>query len=115
MPQSVEEFVGMAVNSSCSADGFPVPNIMWYYQGMISEIVSNTDSTYIKSTLVITDLMLSNGGDYACETSSMANVMPSNMTATVAVIESKMNYIQVIILYVTYYMSGCSDCTSTIS
>ena len=98
MPQDIEEFVGMAMNLSCSADGFPAPNIMWYYQGMISKTVSSTSSTYTESTIVITDLMLSNGGDYACEISSMANRMPSNMTAMVAVIEGKMNYIQVIIL-----------------
>ena len=94
MPQSVEEFVGRAVTLSCSADGDPAPTIMWYYQGMISETVSSTNSTYNESTIVITDLMLNNGGGYACEISNRANGMPFNMTATVAVIEGKMNYIQ---------------------
>ena len=93
MPQDEEAFIGMALNLSCSADGFPAPNIMWYYQGMISKIVNSTNSTYNESTIVITDLMLSNGGNYACEISNLESILPNVMTATVAVIESKINYI----------------------
>ena len=104
MPQDEEAFVGTSLNLSCSADGFPAPNIMWYYQGMISEIVNSRNSTYIESTIVITDLMLSNGGNYSCEIDSMASTMPSNMTATVAVIEGKMNNIQVANNLTTHYV-----------
>ena len=52
------------MNLSCSADGFPTPDIMWYFEDMIfaNDTVDITNSTYAESTIVITDLMLSNGG-----------------------------------------------------
>ena len=93
-PQDVEEFIGTAVNLSCSADGFPVPDIMWYFQGMVfaNETVNSTSSTYTESTIVINNLMLSDGGSYACEINSEASTMPSTSTATVAVIGGKLKY-----------------------
>ena len=93
-PQDVEEFIGTAVNLSCSADGFPVPDIMWYFQGMVfaNETVNSTSSTYTESTIVINSLMLSDGGSYTCEINSEASTMPSTSTATVAVIGGKLKY-----------------------
>ena len=93
VPQSVEEFIGSAVNLSCSADGFPVPDITWLFQGMTytNETVNTTNSTYTESTIVITDLMLSHGGIYFCEIDSPALVMSSTSDATVAVISGKIN------------------------
>ena len=69
---------------------------MWYFEDMIfaNDTVDITNSTYAESTIVITDLMLSNGGTYACEINGMANALRSNRTATVAVIGGKINYIQ---------------------
>ena len=70
MPQSVEEFTDMPVNLTCSADGFPAPVIMWTFQdmpytdGIVNSTMSN--STFTESTIVIDNLMLSNGGDYQC-------------------------------------------------
>ena len=92
VPQSSEEFIAGAVNLSCSADGFPVPDITWLFQGMpyTNETVKNTNSTYTESTIVITDLMLSHGGIYSCEIDSPALVMSSS-SATVAVIGGKIN------------------------
>ena len=94
VPQSAEEFIGSAVNLSCSADGFPVPDITWLFQGMIftNETVNITNSTYTESTIVITDLMLCHGGVYSCEIDSSAVVMSSSSDATVAVIGSKITF-----------------------
>ena len=80
------------MNLSCSADGFPVPEITWLFQGMsfTNETINNTNSMYTESTIAITDLMLSHGGVYTCEIDSPAVVMSSNYDATVAVIGGKM-------------------------
>ena len=93
VPQSAEEFIGSAVNLSCSADGFPVPDITWLFQGMnfTSEPVSITNSTYTESTIVITDLMLNHGGIYSCEIDSPAVVASSSSSATLAVIGGKIH------------------------
>ena len=94
VPQSAEELIGSGVNLSCSADGFPVPDITWLFQGMIftNETVNITNSTYTESTIVITDLMLSHGGIYSCEIDSSAVVMSSSSDATVAVIGGKIRF-----------------------
>ena len=94
VPQSAEEFIGNALNLSCSADGFPVPDITWLFQGMIltNETVNITNSTYIESTIVITDLLLSHGGVYACEIDSPAAVMSSSSNATIVVIGGKITF-----------------------
>ena len=91
VPQSAEEFIGSAVNLSCSADGFPVPDITWLFQGMnfTNETVNITNSTYTESTIVITDLMLSHGAVYSCEIKSAANVIPYTIEASLAVIDGK--------------------------
>ena len=88
VPQSVEAFTGTAVNLSCSADGFPVPNITWLFQRMpyTNETVSSKDSTSAESTIVITNLMLSHGGTYTCVIDSDAIIMSHSHNATVAVI-----------------------------
>ena len=94
VPQSAEEFIGNAVNLSCSADGFPVPDITWLFQGMnfTNETVNITNSTYTESTIVITDLMLSHGGVYSCEIDNPAAVMSSSSDATVTVIGGKITF-----------------------
>ena len=80
------------MNLSCSADGFPVPNITWLFQGMnfTYETVNNTNSTYTESTIVITDLMISYGGMYTCEINSTVAVMPSSKEASIVLIGSKL-------------------------
>ena len=87
VPQSVEAFIGAAVNLSCSADGFPVPDITWTFQGMpfTNETVNSSNSTYTESTIVITNLLLSHGGNYSCQISGAGRVMSSN-NVTVKVI-----------------------------
>ena len=94
VPQSAEEFIGSAVNLSCSADGFPVPDITWLFQGInfTNGTVTITNSTYSESTIVITDLMLSHGGVYSCEIDSSAAIVSSNSDATVAVIGGKITF-----------------------
>ena len=91
VPQSVEGFIGTMLNLSCSADGFPVPDITWLFQGMPypNETVNNTDSTSAESTIVITDLMLSHGGTYTCVIESDAIIMPRSHDAAVVVISGK--------------------------
>ena len=91
VPKSAEKFIGSAVNLSCSADGFPVPDITWLFQGMnfTNETVNITNSTYTESTIVITNLMLIHGGVYSCEIDSSVVVMSSSSDATVVVIGGK--------------------------
>ena len=91
VPQSVEAFIDTAVNLSCSADGFPVPDITWTFQGMpfTNETVNSSNSTYTESTIVITNLLLCHGGSYSCEIESAAAVMSSSSEAIVTVIGGK--------------------------
>ena len=93
-PQSVEAFIGTAVNLSCSADGFPVPIITWTFQAMpfTNETVNSSNSTYTESTIVITNLLLSHGGNYTCQISGAGRVILSN-TATVEVVGGKILYL----------------------
>ena len=94
VPQEVEQFIGTPVNLSCTADGFPAPDIMWIFGGMMfeDETVNSTTSTYAESTIVITNLMLSDGGTYECIIDSAASTMPSTSMATVAVLGGKIKY-----------------------
>ena len=94
VPQSVEAFIGTMLNLSCSADGFPVPDITWLFQGMPypNETVNNTDSTIAESTIVITDLMLNHGGTYTCVIDSDATIMSHSYDATVVVISGKYTF-----------------------
>ena len=103
VPQSVEAFIGTMLNLSCSADGFPVPDITWLFQGMSypNETVNSTDSTIAESTIVITDLMLSHGGTYTCVIDSDATIMPQSHDAVVVVISGKCTH-RSIILYTSY-------------
>ena len=91
VPQSVESFIDTAVNLSCSADGFPAPDITWTFQGMpfTNETVNSSNSTYTESTIVITNLLLSHGGSYSCHIESAAAVMSSSNSANVTVIGGK--------------------------
>ena len=104
VPQSVEAFIGTAVNLPCSADGFPAPVITWTFQAMpfTNETVNSSNSTYTESTIVITNLLLSHGGRYSCQIDSDAVVMSSSSSATVAVIGGKIIFKHVSIL--------CGDC-----
>ena len=90
-PENVEAFINSAVSLLCSANGFPAPDITWSFQGMpfSNNIVSSTSSTYSESTIVITDLMLSNGGTYSCSINSDAIAMPNTSEANVTVIGGK--------------------------
>ena len=89
MPQDIEEFIDYAINLSCSADGFPAPDIMWSFEGLnfTSATVNSTNSTYAESTIVITNLMLSDGGTYECIIDSDAIMMSRRRDATVSVID----------------------------
>ena len=91
VPQSVEAFIGAAVNLLCLADGFPAPAITWLLEAMpfTNETVNNTNTTYAESTIVITNLLLSHGGSYSCQIDSAASVMSDNSSASVAVIGGK--------------------------
>ena len=51
--------------------------------------VNNTNSTYAESTIVLTNLMLTDGGSYSCEVDTAAIVMPDSRDATLAVIGGK--------------------------
>ena len=92
VPQSVEAFIGAAVDLSCSADGFPVPDITWTFQAMpfTNEIVNSSNSTYTESTIVINNLLLSHGGSYSCQIESAAALMHISSEAGVTVIGGKM-------------------------
>ena len=90
-PQSVETSISSAVNLSCSADGFPMPVITWSFQGMpfMGNTMNSTNSTYTESTIVLTNLMLTDGGSYSCQVDSVAVVMTDSRDATLAVIGGK--------------------------
>ena len=92
-PQSVAAFINTAVGLSCSADGFPTPDITWSFQAkaLTNETASIFNSTYTESTLVITNLLLSHGGNYLCQISSNAVVMPMSSEVTVTVIVGEIN------------------------
>ena len=112
IPQSAEEYIGSAVNLSCSADGFPIPDITWLFQGMnfTNETVNITNSTYTESAIVITDLMLSHGGVYACNINSVATpLLSQSMIATVAVISGMYTHVWILLnnilcCYILWYM-----------
>ena len=91
MPQSTEQFTGSAVNLSCSADGFPVPDITWTFLSMnftIGTLISK-NSTYSESFVMISELLLSNGGVYSCQINSPAVVISSSSEATIVVLDGK--------------------------
>ena len=96
-PQNVEELIGNSVNLSCSAEGFPVPEITWFFNDMMmitneTTTTNSTNVTNIESILMIPDLALSDGGDYSCQIDSAATSMPlSSSTAIVTVIGGKTN------------------------
>ena len=77
------------MNLSCSADGFPAPDITWTFRGMefTSGILDSVNLTYAESTIVINNVMLSDGGMYECIIDSDAIMVSSNRSATVAVID----------------------------
>ena len=92
VPQSVEALIGTAVNLSCSADGFPVPDITWSFEGMnfTNETVNYSNSTYrTESTIVIHNLLFSHRGNYSCQISGAGIVMLSDQ-ATLKVNGGKM-------------------------
>ena len=90
-PQSVEASISSAVNLSCSADGFPMPVIRWFFQGMnfTGNTVNSTNSTFAESTIVITDLMISDGGMYSCEINNAAIVIARTSDVAITVIDGK--------------------------
>ena len=51
--------------------------------------VNSTNSTYAESTIVLTNLMLTDGGSYSCQIDSAAIVMSDSRDATLAVIGGK--------------------------
>ena len=79
------------MNLSCSADGFPAPDITWLFNDMTftNETVNITNTTYTESTIVISMLELSHGGNYSCQINRTAATMPSISSTTVAVIGGK--------------------------
>ena len=98
MPQSAEQFVGNAVNLSCSADGFPAPDITWTFRAMnfTNGTVISKNSTYSDSTIIISELLLSHGGVYTCQINSPAVVTLSSSEATVVVLDGKIRNLKYI-------------------
>ena len=82
------------MNLSCSADGFPAPNITWFFQGMnyTGTSLYNATSTFAESTAVLTGLMLTDGGIYSCEINSAAIDMARTSDVTITVIGGKTIY-----------------------
>ena len=111
MPQSTEQFINSGVILSCSADGFPVPDIMWTFQTMTftNGTVISRNSTYSESTVVISTLLLSHGGVYSCQINSSAVVTSSSSKATVAVLGGKIKQ-----LYVCTYLNMCVNASHTL-
>ena len=97
-PQSIEASISSAVNLSCSADGFPTPVITWFFQGMnfTSNTVDSANSTFAESTIVITDLMITDGGMYSCEINNVAIVMARTHAVTITVTGGK-TYVHTVI------------------
>ena len=83
--------IGTAVNLSCSANGFPAPDITWSFEGMnfTNETASYSNSTYAESTIVIANVLFSHRGNYSCQISGAGIVMFSD-NATLEVTGGKM-------------------------
>ena len=79
------------MNLSCSADGFPAPDITWSFQGMpyMDNTVDYANSTYSESTIVFTNVMLTDGGSYSCQIDSDALIMSDSSDATLVAIGGK--------------------------
>ena len=56
-----------------------------------NETVNSSNSTYTESTIVITNLLLSDGGRYSCQIDSDAVVMSTSSEAVVTVIGGKIH------------------------
>ena len=68
-----------------------MPMITWFFQGMsyTGTSVYNANSTFAESTIVLTDLTISDGGMYSCEINSAAIEMPHTSDVTITVIGGK--------------------------
>ena len=68
-----------------------MPMITWLFQGMpfMDNTVNSTKYTYVESTIVLTNLMLTDGGSYSCQIYSAAIVMSDSRDATLAVLTGK--------------------------
>ena len=84
----------------CAASGIPLPDIVWYKDGQvvpqdervkfINENPEQTqDATVAQTTLSITDLKLSDGGNYICEANN------TGVYSTVFVIRSEPAHLSV--------------------
>lgn len=63
------------VTLHCTAAGNPLPSYTWYKEGN-DTVVSNS------STLVISDVIVENSGNYRCMTKNMINGVLCNESAT---------------------------------
>ena len=68
-----------------------MPMITWSFQGMpyMGDTVDYANSTYSESTIVFTNVMLTDGGSYSCRIDSAAIVMSVSRDAILAVIGGK--------------------------
>jgi len=100
-PQSVEEFIGDPVELVCTAEGFPAPEITWFFNDTMifandtmneTMIMTNMNITNTESTLMISEVELNDGGSYTCQINSVAISMPmSSSGAIVAVLGGKIH------------------------
>ena len=66
--------VSETVSFTCSASGIPLPDISWYRNGYLlntssDNITETANMTSVTSVLVLSDLILSDAGQYICNAS----------------------------------------------
>ena len=82
------------ITLTCSATGFPVPNITWQYNGnTISALdrveISSISSYYqVNSTLIVRIAKIDDTGNYSCTaTSSIADYIPVVSTIVMVLVQ----------------------------
>ena len=96
-PNDTSVYVGDSVSLSCVSYGLPLPTISWTRAGqplslhsqlMINETEIMTDHvTFVRSTLILCSLQLTDAGQYTCSTSN--NHSTSQETFTISVKSKK--------------------------
>jgi len=95
---------------TCRATGKPVPNITWYFNGVVIEesdankykITRSIMTTLIESTLRVFNVTLSDIGTYVC---NATNELGSDISIGVLTMNSKIFFCKCAVYYSTYVQS----------
>ena len=72
---------------SCTAEGFPAPNVTWYHNGteIIDPVTTSTNGVVVSSSVLVSLAMANDSGQYTCNFTSPVSVY-SVVTATIQVL-----------------------------